>query len=440
MPSRMGDAPAEVLTLHAALAEHFSLDELKVLCHDAGIDPETVPYAERGKDIFAFCIVGAFRRKGQLPALLRECTSQRPSVDWAACRVETAVPAEWVELFTPQTLIQTQGGAAFVGTFTVTGDLVGRDKITITEETATTVAGLPNPYLGLQPFTYAERERYAGRAKAVAEAVAQLTAPGQERALLFVTGASGSGKSSFAQAGLVPALEAHYAARGQRVRRVVFRPGAHPMAMLEDARRQLAAQAGEVDVLIVDQFEELFTQAPADERAALFDWLTKLPSFAQGHTHAIATLRSDYLKELFDAKPIWDLAMANRVDLRAMTVDELKDAIQRPLQARYPEGEKRFEPALLDRLAQDASASPTLLPLLQVTLEALWKQGKLALANYGTLTDAIKDRADQVLQFHDYDAASPSQPRSDAEQAAVLATFLDLVSVTLDEDPRQARV
>jgi hypothetical protein len=216
------------------------------------------------------------------------------------------------------------------------------------------------------------------------------------------------------------------------------------MAMLADAQRQLAAQTGDVDVLIVDQFEELFTQSPPDEREALFAWLTGLPAFDHSHTHVVVTLRSDYLKELFDAKPVWDLAMANRVELRAMTVDELKDAIQRPLLALAAQNSdvrgKRFEPALLDRLAQDASASPTLLPLLQVTLEELWKKGRLTLASYGTLTDAIKDRADQVLAFRDYDAASPGQPRSEAEQRAVLDTFLDLVSVTLDEDPRQARV
>ena len=50
-------------SLRQALAEHFSLDELKALCFDAGIDPETVPYAERGKEVHAFCIVEVFRHK-----------------------------------------------------------------------------------------------------------------------------------------------------------------------------------------------------------------------------------------------------------------------------------------------------------------------------------------------------------------------------------------
>ena len=45
----------------------------------------------------------------------------------------------------------------------VGGDVVGRDKITITEEVAYKVHGLANPYLGLQSFTYAEHAKYAGR-------------------------------------------------------------------------------------------------------------------------------------------------------------------------------------------------------------------------------------------------------------------------------------
>ena len=430
--------------LHEALAEHFSLDELKLLCHDAGIDPESVPYGERGKNVYAFCIVGAFRRMDRLSALLGECDHARPGVKWADYRVEATVPAEWSELFMPQNLVNTQGGAAFIGTFSVTGDIVGRDKITITEETAYIVAGLPNPYLGLRPFTYADRDAYAGRAHAVEEAVTQLTAPGQQRTILFVTGASGSGKSSFAQAGLLPALEEHYAARGQRVRRAVFRPGAHPKAALEDARSQLTAtQSGTtpVDVIVVDQFEELFTQSQLDERETLFAWLTGLPAFDQCQTHVVATLRSDYLKELFDAKLVWDIAKRDGIELRAMTVNELKDAIQRPLQAKAERDSayqsKRFDPALVDKLANDAAESPTLLPLLQVTLEELWKRGRLILANYGLLTDAIRQRAEQVYAFEDYDAVNPSRPRTPEAQQALLATFLDLVRVSLDEDYRR---
>lgn len=396
------------LRLHEAIAENFDGDELKLLCVSAGINPDSVPFAERGKELFAYSIVETFRAQNNLATLLDACTKARGDVTWASFAVAQTVPARWAELFT--------------------------------DEASHIVAGLRSPYLGLRAFGYDDRLAYAGRERGIDEAVTRLTTPGRQQTVLFITGASGCGKSSFVQAGLLPALETHYQKRNQHVRKVVFRPGLHPQAMLDDARKQLAAQMGDVDVFVVDQFEELFTQSQTGEREALFAWISSFPSFVESNTHVVATLRSDYLKELFDAKAVWDLAMSNRVELRAMTVEELKDAIQQPLQALYPGARKRFEPALLDRLAQDASAGPTLLPLLQVTLDELWKKGALVLANYGTLTDAIKLRADQVLMFVDYDVVSPGQPRSGAEQAEVLSIFLDLISVTLDEDARQVRV
>jgi sugar lactone lactonase YvrE len=115
-----------------------------------------------------------------------------------------------------------------------------------------------------------------------------------------------------------------------------------------------------------------------------------------------------------------------------MTEDELKQAIQRPLQ-QHPKAEgKCFEHALLDKLAEDAAGDATYLPLLQVTLEKLWNDGLLKLEAYGTLTDAIRQRAEQV-----YAARPDGTLRTSYEQAALLQTFLDLVEVSLDDDARR---
>ncbi len=93
----------------------------------------------------------------------------------------------------------------------VAGDNIAGDKNIFTGDQQYDVHGLANPYLGLQSFTYADHAKYAGREKLIAETVACLTAPDDPLSLLFVTGASGSGKSSFVQAGVLPALEKHYA-------------------------------------------------------------------------------------------------------------------------------------------------------------------------------------------------------------------------------------
>ena len=194
------------------------------------------------------------------------------------------------------------------------GDVVGRDKIvqtTITEEAAYNVEGLPNPYLGLLPFTYRERDIYAGRDDEIDEAVAALTALGAQPGLFFVTGASGSGKLSFVQAGLLPRLENWYRRRNHVVKRAVFSPAQNPMLMLQDTLAQLGrgihrvsdlAQSDHISLIVIDQFEEMFTQSAVEPRREFIALLETLPPFRDSHAHFIATLRSDYLKELAECK------------------------------------------------------------------------------------------------------------------------------------------
>ena len=362
-----------------------------------------------------------------------------------------------------KTEINTQDGTAILGNVTVTtGDfVVGGKTVNITEDQSYDVGGLPSPYLGLNPYTYAERSKYAGRDHEVADAVRNLTQPAAPRVLFFITGASGSGKSSFAQAGVLPALEAHYVERGKTLRRLpVVRPGANPAAQLKDALEPLGLatladlaqpRTNGPAVLVLDQFEEFFTQSPPDQRQTIFAQLAQLPPFEQCHLHIIATLRSDYLNELFAQQALWDIAKQG-LELREMSEAALQDAILRPLRAQAY-ADKRFEPALLEKLAQQASGDPSLLPLLQVTLDELWRKKKhLTLSSYavenngefvrdGSLTDAIQHRADDVLNFADYDETHPSRKRNEAERGALLATLLDLVAVPLDDkNQRDVRV
>ena len=318
-------------------------------------------------------------------------------------------------------------------------DVIGRDQnITtniVSEDSVYDVEGLPNPYLGLQAFTYNERDRYAGREKLTEEALQLLVSPDEQRNLLFVTGASGSGKSSFAQAGLLPTLISYYEQKGFKVYHAVFRPSRNPKMRLDDAILQLGSK--ELQVIIIDQFEELFTQSILNQRDALVQYLYDLPPLSQCHRIFIATLRSDYLGEIHDnMENLWEIAKSG-IALRAMKIQELKDAIQRPLQVRFPDGSKRFEAKLVEKLAVDTLESVTYLPLLQVTLEALWNKGELKLSAYGTLTDAIKERADTVWTYQDFDNALPSKNRSNEDQDEIVGLLLDLVNVSMDDDTKR---
>src|SRR5262249_54072037 len=148
-------------------------------------------------------------------------------------------------------------------------------------------------------------------------------------------------------------------------------------------------------VLVIDQFEEVFGQSPREERTLLFNWLGGLPPYSAGPRHILITMRSDYLSELFEVKPLWEAAKLG-IEMRGMRAEELRDAILCPVQSLYPNGEKRLEPALVDRLAQETAGEAAYLPLLQVTLEELWRKGRMVLGAYGTLTDAIRQRASEV--------------------------------------------
>ncbi|MEM7127577.1 MAG: hypothetical protein AAF702_14690 [Chloroflexota bacterium] len=342
------------------------------------------------------------------------------------------------------------------------GEIAGRDinkTIIYKGDQAYDVRGLANPYLGLAAFTYSERDRYAGREDEIEQAVQRLTAPGSQRVLLFVTGASGSGKSSFAQAGLVPALEKHYHEQNFTLRRAVFRPGDSPLAGLTQALRtlnipvdgifepaavyQLAPSprpldANQISVLIIDQFEEVFRPSNANQLETFFQILVDLLPFRESLLHVLVTMRTDYLPDLFAHQALHEIAKIG-IELREMSEDELKQAIQRPIHAMHPDAGKRFQSALLNQVAADAAKDSAFLPLLQVTLEELWGNGILTADYYEDLTDAISKRADRIYQYKQTPEGR-EEVRSQAEQQVLLDSFLDLVAVSLDEEvPRDVR-
>ena len=124
------------------------------------------------------------------------------------------------------------------------------------------------------------------------------------------------------------------------------------------------------------------------------------------------------------------------IDLRVMAEEELKAAIQKPLQVVHPDAGKRFQTALLNRLAQDAAEDAAYLPLLQVTLEDLWRGGLLTVDHYQSLTDAIRNRADEIYAFKQRPDGGVT-PRSPDERQRMLDIFLDLVDVSFEDDIRR---
>ena len=150
----------------------------------------------------------------------------------------------------------------------------------------------PCPYQGLEAFK--NSQFFHGREDAIAH-LTRLLRDG--RRLLAIIGPSGSGKSSVILGGLIPALKAGALPGSNEWTHVVMVPGRDPVASLDRALGALATGEGSIPaprVLVVDQFEEVFTLSTLPARSEFEGRLIEL--HAKGAI-IILTLRSDYASD-----------------------------------------------------------------------------------------------------------------------------------------------
>ena len=242
-----------------------------------------------------------------------------------------------------------------------------------------------------------------------------------------MVGASGSGKSSVCRAGLLAALadDALPGSAGWTV--LVMRPGRHPLRELAQgvlgARRpdvgaileRLARgdDATEETVLLVDQFEELWTSCDDDgEREAFLDTLAELAADPQAGATVVVVLRADYLDRLADHPDLARLVGDHTVLVGVPSTDEVRRAVERPAQAAGLE----FDIGLAEAVVEDAGAEPGLLPLLSTSLAQLWQRregNRLTFAGYvasGGLRGAVGHLAEQA--YADLDADQQGAARA----------------------------
>jgi len=320
------------------------------------------------------------------------------------------------------------------------------------------------PYRGLLAFHAAHRRFFFGREAEVEETLADLAAlaPAGKPRFLVVAGASGTGKSSMVLAGVVPRLLDRGATRGdasdaedfkRAVERLaqllgrrspgaaaqqalsvlhreitslasatggaweafVMRPGAAPLAALESA---LAARRDKdvAYLLVVDQFEELFThvQDPAERQAFVAELWRRCSG--EGNLHCIVSMRVDFVGEcgqlVLDESSGLRLDRvaydeAHRVFVAQMGPAQLRTIIEEPAR----KVGLSLSHGLASRIIAEVGAEPTALPLVAYILDLLWqkRQGKtLDAARYeelGGVFGALERMADAVVDELD----EPSQ-------------------------------
>jgi hypothetical protein len=341
------------------------------------------------------------------------------------------------------------------------------------------------PYLGLVPFGERDAPVFYGRGELADQLVQRLAGRLDGPGILLVAGESGAGKSSLLQAGLMPRLAAGALGPGsERWPRRVIRPGGSPLRELAmqlaavagtdpvSVYRSLSAAPGEAPmlvelavrtavgrgadtepggpadaaaaipprlILVVDQFEELFTAAEDTdaERAGQGAFIAALHAAATvpagrckfPQALVVAVVRADFLGWLIAYPPLKAALDAGPFTVGPMTEAELRLAITGPA----AEAGLVVEPALADAAIADLRDGTAqglgsgVLPLMSQAMAATWEHREgsaLTLRGYqraGGVADAVNRGARAA-----YDALTGSQ------QDAARLVFTQLTVVTPD--------
>ncbi|WP_157518653.1 NACHT and WD repeat domain-containing protein [Herbidospora mongoliensis] len=289
-----------------------------------------------------------------------------------------------------------------------------------------------SPYRGLSPFEADHEPIFYGREQLTARLVGKvgerLTGPG----LVMVTGASGAGKSSLVRAGLLPALSrGRLAAAGSRTwPRLLFTPTGTPLdefavhlaaagklnpvttgnALAEEPGRAdllvrqclLATQGGpERLVIIVDQFEEIFTLAGAGQREAFVTALSSIVATPTGLV--VVVMRGDFTERCADHPVLAEALMDGQFVVGRTTRSELRRVITGPAAAAGLTLEPGLTETILDELGPAAHEAGAL-PLLSQAMLMTWENrdgDQLTIRGYGRgggVELAVRTSAEAVFE------------------------------------------
>uniref|UniRef100_UPI0035944F01 nSTAND1 domain-containing NTPase n=1 Tax=Nostoc sp. TaxID=1180 RepID=UPI0035944F01 len=316
------------------------------------------------------------------------------------------------------------------------------------------------PYQGLKAFEAEQKEFFFGRKLVVREILAKLN----EKPFVPIIGASGSGKSSVVRAGLIPQLDNN---EWQVLEPI--KPGITPLTELSGAFKQffkgikkqkqlenliytepnslpaiLENLPGSAKfLLVVDQFEEVFTGgASQQEKQRFIDLLTQVVEITGSRLAVVITMRADFLEPCLDYPSLTHLIQTQAVFMPPLTGVDLRDTIIEPAKLQGHSVEEELQLKILEDVKQE----PGFLPLLEFALTKLWderdqKKHELTFEKYktlGGLTGALNLHAEKVYHYQDYEEESPTQERTQQEKEWIQRIFLRLVRTGEGEkDTRQ---
>ncbi|MBT8193762.1 MAG: BMP family ABC transporter substrate-binding protein [Acidimicrobiia bacterium] len=279
--------------------------------------------------------------------------------------------------------------------------------------------GSRNPYKGLRPFGEDDAADFFGRTALLAQLTSRLRDGSR---FLSLVGPSGSGKSSAVRAGLIPALRENEVPGASEWAIAVMTPGSQPIAEAVAALR--AAVPPDVDVppgsdprsltaaiqtcrasgvdllLVVDQFEELFTLVDNElTRQTFLDILSESLAAPGASLRLVITLRGDFYDRPLLYEGFGPPFAESVVSVMPLTPSELGEAAAGPAQR----SGVAAEPQLIAALVADVAGRSGALPLFQYTLTDLFDRRSsttLTLEDYqglGGLEGALVGRAEAAF-------------------------------------------
>ncbi|MGE5221777.1 MAG: protein kinase domain-containing protein, partial [Omnitrophica WOR_2 bacterium] len=258
-----------------------------------------------------------------------------------------------------------------------------------------------NPYKGLNAFQEADAQDFFGREDLSTYLLSQFNGnvkdqKNQYHRFLAVVGPSGSGKSSVVRAGVIPALRKGGLPGSENWYIVQMLPGDHPLEELEiqllkigtrpdlnlrellcrdergllRAARLVLPEDGQL-LLIIDQFEEVFTRAQDKTESGLFlNTLYNAVTDRHSQVRVIVTLRADFYDRPL-MHPDFSSLLRERTEVVVpLNAEELERAIRAPAERVGVS----FEPGLVSKIVADIIEQPGALPLLQYALTELFER------------------------------------------------------------------
>ena len=309
-----------------------------------------------------------------------------------------------------------------------------------------------SPYKGLQAFTKNDTYFFHGRKELTEKIYNKLRISN----FLAVVGASGSGKSSVVQAGVLPLIEQtglYQSGELKSCQTWVMRPDRKPFESLarvlglenelitegqlylgiDSFVSLLAKQPLKISVLIIDQFEELFTLAGETERKEFLELILGTVERASDKFKVVITLRDDFFKNCLNDPLLKDKIQQSLVSVPPdLNAKQYREIIVEPAK----KVGLSVEEGLVNRLIEEVQTGG--LPLLEFALEELWMQRDSQAASL-TLKE-YEEKIGGLRQILEKKAEETYLGLSQEEKECAQWIFLSLVQLGEGQEDTRRRV